>query len=137
MKTVIYAIAGSIALVAAVIFSPVNNSSASEDSEETQTAIIEDADISALISALKKAEREIEDEDLKEYYALLIEKYDLYSEPYSETLNDTYAKTLPDIDHVVRVAITTPLEQAGKNIKDPEIKAFYYDFLEDVGWEFE
>jgi hypothetical protein len=118
---------------------PVNSTSASSGSEgieDVRSGDTESIDISVLVSALKKAEDEIEDEDLKAYYRTLIDRYDLENNLEDETLDAPYVEALPDIDHIVRVAIATPLEEAGKNIKDPEIKEFYNDFMKDVGWEF-
>ena len=86
-----------------------------------------------ILDFLKLAETEINDNDISEYYRLLIEQFDLVD---SVTVcGNVYS--LPDIDKIVRQAASQPLQRAGKNIQDDEIAYFYHDFLEQVGWEFD
>ena len=91
------------------------------------------ADISALITALKKAGAEIEDEDIARFYDLLIEEYDLEHSSAPGASGNPFADVVPDIDTIVRKAVCLPLQEAGKNIRDKEIAAFYQEFLEDTG----
>lgn len=91
--------------------------------------------IGALISALKKAGAEIEDEDISRFYNLLVSEYNLEESSLNNSPGGTLAGALPDINHIVRKAIGLPLIEAGKNIRDKEIAEFYNDFLKDTGWD--
>ena len=68
----------------------------------------------------------ITDADTAAYYQKLVDSYRL-----DETAAD--AETLPNIDNITRQAITLPLLEAGKTIRDREIAEFYQDFLESTG----
>ena len=67
----------------------------------------------------------ITDADTAAYYQKLVDSY---------RLDETAAgEILPDIDNITRQAITLPLLEAGKTIRDREIAEFYQDFLESTG----
>ncbi len=87
-----------------------------------------DAPISAagtITEVLNETADGITDTEIKAYYEKLIDSYQL---------NETTAnETLPDIDDITRQAITLPHLEAGKTITDPEIAAFYRDFLASTG----
>ncbi len=122
-----------IAVVGTVFFWPKSNISASEmPAEEPALNDTEIPDIDGLINALKQAENTIHDEDLKRYYLLLIDEYQL-----ENTTGQDTDGAVPDVDHIVRVAMSLPLKEAEKTIRDDEIADFYRKFLDDAGWEFE
>lgn len=66
----------------------------------------------------------ITDADTAAYYEKLVDSY---------RLDVADAETLPNIDNITRQAITLPLQEAGKTIRDREIAKFYQDFLESTG----
>lgn len=135
MKKLIAGMIAGVSLVCTIFFWPVSSSSASGDPEATTVNDVDDINISSLVAALNRVESEIEDEDLQQYYRLLIDTYDLESTASSDEEDNSFIDVLPDVDHIVRAAAQLPLREAGKNIRDPEIAEFYHKFLEDVGWE--
>ena len=92
-----------------------------------------DLNTESILDPLKRVGVEIDDRDIAEYYQLLIDQYDLVDD--IEIGDDP--DLLPDINKIVRMAASLPLQEAGKNIQDEDIARFYHDFLEDVCWEFD
>ncbi|MEE9398979.1 MAG: hypothetical protein V3V23_01785 [Dehalococcoidales bacterium] len=89
----------------------------------------------SLISPLQEAGKEVTDSDIGRMYQKLLREYELneLSREAGQGENFNPAKMLPDIQNINRVAITLPLEEAGKNIQDEEIAQFYSEFLESAG----
>ena len=87
-------------------------------------------------SLLQEAGNEIQDSDTNQYYKKLIQGYEL-DEPLPELPEGeepSPADILPDITKINQIALTLPLQEAGKNIQDVEISEFYYSFLESSGF---
>lgn len=136
MKKLIFGVMAGLVILSSLLFSPLTSTSASgnDTTEKFTPSGIQDLDIGVLVSTLQKVESEITDEDTLRYYKLLIESYDLLK--LSADVNDSpLTEFLPDIDHVVKTAMTLPLQEAGKNIRDKDIAEFYQKFLKDAGWE--
>lgn len=86
---------------------------------------------------LNRAGEKIKDEDIKKYYNTLIGEYGL-EETSSDAVQEEDIKPediLPDIERIQQAALTSPLREAGKHIRDKEIAEFYYKFLKDSGWK--
>ena len=92
-----------------------------------------------IILVLEEAAKNIQDEEIAHFYRELLQEYDLLEQPPAtvedESSNSTAA--LPDIFKINRAAITLPLQEAGRNIRDKEIAEFYYRFLMGAGWAIE
>lgn len=134
MKRMLLGMVIGIAVVCTIFLWPESSISASEmPAEKTEYSDTEKSDINGLFTALIEAEKTIQDENLKQYYRSLIEEYNLDT----LTIQVTTTELLPDIEHIIRTAMSMPLKEAGKNIRDKEIADFYQEFLNDAGWEFE
>ncbi len=84
-----------------------------------------------IAAVLNGAAGSITDADTAAYYQKLVDSYRLVD---GDQRDETAAsKTLPDIDNITRQAITLPLQEAGKMIRDEEIARFYQGFLESTG----
>ncbi len=112
----------------------------SEDSSLTKTL----PDIAgiyreALTSSLQEAGDEIQDKEIAQFYRKLLREYEL-DEPspgIAQAEHSSPTEVLPDIKKINYIAITLPLQEAGRNIKDKEIAQFYYKLLESAGWTIE
>ena len=115
---------------------PVAGKSADSSQPETPTGIAETYR-KALISPLQKAGDEIRDADIQQFYQKLLREYNLdeVSSEASRAEDSGLIDLLPDIKNINQTALSLPLQEAGKNIRDKEIARFYYKFLKDVGWE--
>jgi hypothetical protein len=76
---------------------------------------------------LKQAGERIVEPGTKAFYDKLISGYDL------DQATNAGDEWLPDVDYIQRSAITLPLQEAGKQIKDADIADFYARFLADTG----
>ena len=137
MTTLIAVVAlGTSVLVPAVSYSTLVSSRNNPPVE----AVVDDKPESlraAISSMLQEASSKIQDEDIKKYYNTLIGEYGL-EEPPSDATQEEYTNPediLPDIERIQRAALTLPLREAGKHIRDKEIAEFYYKFLKDSGWK--
>jgi hypothetical protein len=85
---------------------------------------------------LTTAAGEIKTEETRQFYQKLMESYDVdnFPIPTQEILDVNPVGLLPDLGRINRSAMTVPLEEAGKRIKDPDIANFYYKLLKDAGW---
>ena len=93
----------------------------------------------AISSLLQGAGDEIQDNDLSHFYLMLLSGYEINGTDSKTAQTQDYdsKEILPDINKIYRAALTLPLEEAGKNIRDKEIAEFYYQFLRDAGWTIE
>lgn len=139
MKLLAGMIIGSV-LLGALFSGPLSTTPASgqelTSGEIAVTAETSGSESNLLLSSLYEAGKTITDEDLARYYHLLLEEYDL-NEVTVDMLEDEtsgLAELLPDIAHINKTAMWLPLREAGKNIEDEEIAAFYAGFLEKTGW---
>ena len=82
----------------------------------------------ALNDNLKSAGAQINDAGTRAFYEKLIAGYGL-----DEASGNVTEDWLPDIDRIQRHALVLPLQEAGKNIRDKDIAAFYAKFLRDCG----
>jgi len=99
--------------------------------EETQTeTIVSDNETTTqdIINMLVQARNKITDEDTLAYYDKLVTGYQL-------TDSQGNPVAVPDIEKIQYTALTLPLEEAGKQIRDPEIKDFYYKFMANSGFD--
>jgi hypothetical protein len=137
MKRLITGILTGIVLTCSLIAVPLTSStSASSQNNEPYESSPTDAtdiDKEGILNTLKQAGAEINDKDIAEYYQLLVEQLDSLDGIQVSDEMDPF----PDINGIVRLSASLPLQEAGKNIEDEDIARFYHDFLEDVGWEFD
>ena len=112
-------------IVAGTYASTATSGQIDEVYEAGSTDGLSDQDKENILEFLEQAESEINDQDIAEYYQLLIEQYDLAD---NATVDDNL-NALLDINKIGRQAASLPLQSAGKNIQDDEIAHFYHDFL--------
>lgn len=88
-----------------------------------------------ILSTLQEAGNEIQDKDLGQFYQKLLGEYHLEDSSTWLVASDNASspESVPDLKKISSVAITMPLEEAGKQIQDKDIAQFYYKFLEDSG----
>jgi len=140
MKKIIAGLLIGMIFTGALFLGPLSQNPAlghSDDSEQPETsADIPGIDREVLLSSLQKAGDEIQDDDIRQFYHILLQEYDLNGISVSAVLaaESTQAELLPDIYDVNHKAISVPLREAGKNISDEEIAQFYYKLLESAGW---
>lgn len=78
----------------------------------------------------QQAGEKIEDPEIQAYYEMLMESVD----PYLANPDETGAKGyLPDIEGITYESLTTPFQQAGLQIEDPELKAVYDRLVGKIG----
>ena len=134
MKKVIIGIIVGIGICSTVFFWPKSSIYASESEQEQESDNVSmECDLNGIITALDEAGKTISDDDLKQYYSTLVERYDLENTVSLDS--ELITGTLPDVDHIVKTSMVLPLEHAGEHIVDSDIRDFYYRFLEDAGWE--
>ena len=137
MKRLITGILTGIVLTCSLIAVPLTSStSASSQNNEPYESSPTDAtdiDKEGILNTLKQAGAEINDKDIAEYYQFLVEQLDRLDGIQVSDEMDPF----PDINGIVRLSASLPLQEAVKNIQDEDIARFYHDFLEDVGWEFD
>jgi len=126
------------ALVVALLgsLSPVPATGESGGSDVTETSSDNTTFREDVYSLLQEAGNEIQDSDTNQYYQKLIQGYEL-DEPLPELPEGeepSPADILPDITKINQIALTLPLQEAGKNIQDDEISEFYYSFLQSAGF---
>jgi hypothetical protein len=105
------------------------SSAKAEENTSSGTTIVSVDEISMdeLTTALQKVRTEIQDPDILMYYDTLIAGY------YLENTMDSEGSGLPDMKKIFNTASTLPFQEVGKQINDPEIKAFYDRFLRESG----
>ncbi len=109
-------------------------STSSTDSVSSANA--DEVSLSTVKSILEGAKSQIQTQDMAQYYDKLITAYDLDNTDTNQTSNGSGAlSSLTDIQKINYAAMSTPLIEAGKNIKDKDIAKFYYKFLQDTGWD--
>ena len=74
------------------------------------------------IDLLQQAGERIAGPEVKAYDELLMEKINPHLASPDKTGVDRY---LPDIEGIYHESLTTPFQQAGQQIGDPELKAVY------------
>ena len=84
--------------------------------------------ILALNDNLKAASEQIKDPGTRAFYDKLVASYGL-----DEASGDVADDWLPDIDRIQRNAVSLPLQEAGKTIRDKDIASFYSRFLKESG----
>lgn len=84
----------------------------------------------SLLLPLQNAGDEITDSETSRFYNKLMQVYEL-----DEIAPGTLNNLMPDIEKIHKAATILPLQEAGKNIQDEEIRQFYYELLKDAGWE--
>ena len=129
-KTVLAFLVGA-AFAAAAIFvwvaaAPSARAQEDEPSSDNLTGL-NSKYILELNANLKQAGEQIVDPSTKAFYDKLTSGYNL---DQAENAGDEW---LPDVDNIQRSAITLPLQEAGKNIKDQDIANFYARFLAEIG----
>jgi hypothetical protein len=88
----------------------------------------------ALKSPLDKAISEVKDPELAQFSKKLLQSYELNnSDAGSKTEQASLANLVPDIKKINKVALNLPLQEAGKQIKDPELADFYKSFVASIG----
>jgi len=140
MFKIIIGIFTGMILAGALFMGPLSQISATAQSVDTSLTETpaDSAEIyrQALISALQKAGDEIEGEDIDQFYRKLTREYELdKASPGTAQAEPTNPMdVLPDIKNINQKALSLPLQEAGKNIRDKEIARFYYKLLKDAGW---
>jgi len=99
------------------------------------SGITDNSSIQDLIQIFQQVESEIKDPDIKAYYIKLVSEYNLYESAADNTEpGSTDGQViLPNIRKIQETALTLPFQEAGKKIRDEEIRDFYYKFLIDTG----
>ena len=89
-----------------------------------------------ILLLLQEAGDEIQSDDTRQFYQKLIHGYELTesSADISDTEDPDPVDILPDIAKISNTALSLPLQEAGKNIRDEEIARFYHKLLESIGW---
>lgn len=112
------------------------NEAAAAGSTNNQTTLSQ-ADVAAtvrqsIVGPLSAAGQEISDPETAGYYQKLVSSYglDKIAASNSTSLQDL----MPDVKKITESAMTLPLVEAGKQITDPDIARFYYDYLKQSGW---
>jgi hypothetical protein len=85
----------------------------------------------SITEPLNKAVSEVSDPSLSKFSQDLIKSYNLDSHKSIESSDEMswLANLLPDIYNINRNALTEPLIQAGKSLKDKELVEYYHRFL--------
>ena len=110
-------------LISQVFLSPMLSA---RDQPKIQTTI----DWETVGAPLRAAGSDIRNEESAHYFQKLLQGYGLDTPapgPHQE-------KRQPDFDQISRVAMTMPLQEAGKQFKDRDLARFYYQMLNDSGW---
>jgi hypothetical protein len=91
----------------------------------------------SITQPLNKAASESTDPDIAKFSQNLIKSYELDKQKNSFNDEDpsSLSNLLPDIFTINKKALTAPLQQAGKLIKDKDISEFYYRFISTLGIE--
>jgi hypothetical protein len=84
----------------------------------------------ALTSTLNKAANEVQDADLSRFTKNLIASYPLGG---AVSESQTPESLLPDVKGITKIASDSALREAGKNLKDKELKEFYDSFIKSIG----
>ena len=96
------------------------------DQPKIQTTI----DWETVGAPLRAAGSDIRNEESSHYFQKLLQAYGLDAPapgPHQE-------KEQPDYNKISQVAMTMPLQEAGKLFKDEELARYYYQMLNDSGW---
>jgi hypothetical protein len=132
MKMWIAFLAGAAVAVAVVVGVNVFMPSARAEENTSEQTVTDDNETTTqdIINMLEQGRSRITDTDTLAYYDKLVAGYQL---------NDSQGNpvAVPDIEQIQNTAVTLPLREAGKQIRDPEIKEFYYKFLTDSGFNIE
>jgi hypothetical protein len=88
----------------------------------------------AMLSPLLKTINETASTDSGKFLEKLVNEYGLDKLPPGDQQGAGLADIVPDFKSINEKAITLPLTEAGKNIHDADIAAFYYDFLQRSGF---
>lgn len=111
--------------------------SAAVQAENNKTVLpseVTDAYKNALIWPLDKAASEIKDPDLAQFWQKLTSGYELDKiGGNSGGDSNSTASLVPDLKKIMKVAMDTPLKEAGKTIHDKDIADFYNSFIESIG----
>jgi hypothetical protein len=100
------------------------------------TAISDEDSTGTVKQILQGAKAQIQTEDMASYYDKLVAAYDLDNPNPNQSTNGLGAlSSIVDIQKINYAAMSMPLIEAGKNIKDADIARFYYKFLQDTGWD--
>jgi hypothetical protein len=100
------------------------------------TAISDEDSTGTVKQILQGAKAQIQTEDMASYYDKLIAAYDLDNPNPNQSASGLGAlSSIVDIQKINYAAMSMPLIEAGKNIKDADIARFYYKFLQDTGWD--
>ena len=92
--------------------------------------IIEGVAHANLTAPFHQADEQIEGPEVKAYDELLVEKISPHLASPDKTGVDRY---LPNIEGVYYESLTTPFQQAGHQMEDPELKAAYDRVIGEIG----
>jgi len=132
MKLAVAFFAGAAFALAGVVIAGIVTPYAKAQDGQTQvdgTAPASDTSLTDLNNAFQQARLEIHDPDIAAYYDKLVSAYAISTPSDSQSS----AAALPDVKNIQQAALTLPLQEAGKQINDPEIAQFYRKFLNDTG----
>lgn len=132
MKTWLIFLAGVVLTAAVIIGVNIFTLSAkAEENVSTPTTVSDNGTTTQdIINVLSQGRTGITDPDTLAFYDKLVAGYQLTDSQGNQV-------AVPDIEQIQYTAVTLPLQEAGKQIHDPEIKEFYYKFLADSGFEIE
>ena len=115
------------------------------DNMESSTVVAEllanytESYLRGIILLLDTVGSEIQDSDTGEFYQKLLREYDLDQESLmaAQTENASLTEVMPDVKNISVKALSLPLLEAGKNIRDKDLAQFYYALLQGAGWKIE
>ena len=88
---------------------------------------------SKINALLQKAGANIEDKEMKQFYQKLVQDYGLdSSSSTAQTEVEGENNNLPDFQKIFSMSLTSPFEEASKNIKDKELAEIYHTILEGL-----
>jgi hypothetical protein len=138
IKVVSSSLSGIVIIIAiillAILVAPDVKAQEGEIIDDT-SSVTDNSSIQDLIQIFQHVESEIKDPDIKAYYIKLISEYNLNESAADNTEpGSTDAQAIfPNIRKIQETALTLPFQEAGKKIRDEEIREFYYKFLIDTG----
>ncbi len=137
MVRMLFGVVIGASLTLVIVFSYILPSSASGHDTEFSGTGSQDITTqvrNAMLSPLQKSAAESAKTESGKYLNKLIGEYRLDDLPAGKGANGELADMVPDIKAINEKAMALPLFEAGKQIQDREIAAFYYDFLKRSGW---
>jgi hypothetical protein len=122
----------ALAAAVAVVTSLCTPTAGAQEGEASKSTTVPGPEsLEDIADILQQARTRFRDPDLLAYYDKLVAKYGL--DDGGIAAGEETQTLLPDIDRIQQAALLLPFREAGKRIKDDEIREFYYRFVKDAG----